>query len=75
MTSQDREALRRELIVHAEEAVLDIEEAAALMGVSTTWLKRSDVPRAPVAGVKFLKSQCLAYVRARLTHVITPEET
>jgi hypothetical protein len=38
------------------------------MGVGTTWLRSSDVPRAAVAGgPKYLKSQCLAYVRVRLS--------
>lgn len=48
--------------------MLSAKEAAAVMDVSTSWLRGSDVPRAKVAGhPKYLKSQCLAYVRVRLS--------
>ena len=66
-----RDALRLAVIAGAGDAVLTPDEAAVVMGVSESWLRRSDVPRAPVAGVKYLKSECLAYVRQRLTHRIT----
>lgn len=72
MTADERAALRVALIVSADEAILSAEEAAAVMDVSSSWLLRSDVPRAPVAGVKFLKSQCLLYVKNRLTHTLEP---
>lgn len=57
--------------------VLDLDEAAALMKVSPEWLEKSDVPRAPLTkpgktrgNVRYLKSQCLAYVASRLTYRI-----
>lgn len=67
--------LRIAIIAGATDAVLDPGEAAALMGVSESWLRASDVPRANVGGTKYLKSQCLAYVRVRLSHrIIDPSE-
>lgn len=66
--SRALQQLRREIIAGQGDAVLDPGEAAAMLGVSEAWLRASDVPRANVAGTKYLKSQCLAYVACRLTH-------
>lgn len=60
-------ALRVAIVAGAGDCVLTPDEAATLMGVSASWLRASDVPRANVAGTKYLKSQCLAYVRVRLS--------
>lgn len=70
MTKKERAALRKAIIAGPGDAPLSPEEAAALMDVSLSWLRRSDVPRASngVGGVKYLKSECLAYVAARLSH-------
>lgn len=70
----DRDAIRLAVIGGAGDAVLSPAEAAAVMGVSESWLRSSDVPRASVAGTKYLKSQCLAYVRARLTHRVLEDK-
>jgi hypothetical protein len=68
MTEQERAILRSAVIAGPGDCILSQEEAAAVMGVSVAWLRRSDVPVAPVAGgPKYLKSQCLAYVRVRLS--------
>ena len=60
--------LRTAIIAGPGDAILDPGEAAAVMGVSEAWLRRSDVPRADVAGPKYLKSECLKYVAVRLSH-------
>ena len=65
-----RDELRLAVIAGAGDAVLTPSEAAALMGVSERWLRGSDVPRADVAGTKYLKSECLKYVAVRLSHRI-----
>lgn len=64
----DRNALRVAIIAGSGDAILSLEEAAAVMSVSVSWLSRSDVPRADVAGPKYLKSECLKYVAVRLSH-------
>lgn len=65
-------AYRVGVIAGAGDAVMTPSEAAAFMTVSESWLRRSDVPRARtgVGGVKYLKSECLKYVAARLSHRI-----
>jgi hypothetical protein len=68
VTTAERAALRAAIIAGPTDCALDAQEAATFMGVSESWLRSSDVPRAPVAGVKYLKSQCLLYVRCRLSH-------
>ena len=68
MSTVDRSAIRIAVISGLGDAVLSPSEAAALMGVSEAWLRRSDVPRANVGGTKYLKSECLKYVAARLSH-------
>lgn len=71
MTAAERAALRAAIIAGPTDCTLDLAEAAVFMGVGVTWLRYSDVPRAPVAGgLKFLKSQCNLYVETRLTHRI-----
>lgn len=62
--------LRAAIIAGPGDAILTPPEAAALMGVSVSWLRASDVPRADVAGTKYLKSECLKYVAVRLSHRI-----
>jgi hypothetical protein len=64
--------LRAAIIAGPGDAVLSPEEAAAVMDVSLSWLRRSDVPvaRKDVGGVKYLKSECLKYVATRLSHRI-----
>lgn len=63
-------SLRIAIIAGAGDCVLDPCEAAVVMGVSESWLRGSDVPRAKVAGVKYLKSECVKYVAVRLSHRI-----
>lgn len=65
------------LQVQLDDEVFDQKAAADFLHVSESWLERSDVPRAPLsqgAGkrgpVRYLKSQLLAYVAARLSHRI-----
>ena len=70
MTKAQRARLRAAIIAGPGDAVLSPQEAAAVMDVSESWLRRSDVPRAKAPGVKYLKSQCLAYVANRLSHRI-----
>lgn len=68
-----REALRLAVIAGSTDCVLTPTEAAAFMGISESALRASDVPRADVAGTKYLKSQCIAYVRVRLSSRIITE--
>lgn len=71
----DYASVRLAVIGGAGDCPLSPAEAAALMGVSESWLRASDVPRAKVAGhPKYMKSQCLAYVRARLSHRIMEQK-
>jgi hypothetical protein len=70
LTDEQRFALRAAIIAGLGDCVLDPEEAAAVLNVSPSWLRASDIPRADVAGTKYLKSQCLAYVRVRLSHQV-----
>jgi len=49
--------------------VMTSEEGARFMRISVSWLLASDVPRVHLGRrVLFLRSECLAYVRARLSH-------
>lgn len=65
----DSDTLRHAIIAGPGDAILSHREAAALLGVSEAWLRKSDVPRANVAGgPKYLKSECLKYVAVRLSH-------
>lgn len=68
--SEFRRAVRLAVISGQADAPLSPGEAAAFLGVSESWLRASDVPRADVAGTKYLKSQLVAYVRVRLSHRI-----
>lgn len=68
LTEKHVRQLRDAVIAGATDAVLTQAEAAAFLGVSESWLRRSDVPRASVAGPKYLKSQCLLYVLQRFSH-------
>lgn len=71
LSPEQREKLRLAVLAGDTDAPLTLDEAAAFMGVSASWLRRSDVPRAPGAGgVRYLKSECLAFVRVRLSHRI-----
>jgi hypothetical protein len=72
----ERKVLRTAIIAGAFDAPLSHDEAAAFLGVSSTWLRASDVPRAHVAGgPKYLKSQLVAYVRVRLSSRILEEKS
>ena len=66
MTQDQRLELRRAVIAGATDCGLTPSEAAALMGRSVSWLKKSDVPRTPDG--LYLKSQCLLYIENRLSH-------
>ena len=68
--STERDTIRLAIISGEGDAILTPSEAAAVMNVSETWLRRSDVPRAKVGGTKYLKSECLKYVAVRLSHRI-----
>jgi hypothetical protein len=70
LTESAKAALRQAIIAGAGDCILEPGEAAIVMGVSESWLRASDVPRAKVAGVKYLKSECLKYVAVRLSHRI-----
>lgn len=75
LSDQEKASLRAAVIAGPGDCVLTQDEAAALMHVSVNWLRTSDVPRASVAGgPKYLKSQCLAYVRVRLSARIIEEK-
>lgn len=75
MTEQERADLRRAIIAGTTDCGLRLNEAAALMGISASALRRSDCPRTrDVAGLMFLKSQCLLYIENRLTHKIEPRK-
>lgn len=51
--------------------ILNVSEAADYLGVSASWLWKSDVPRARLGKrVVWIRSQLLAYAEARLTHRI-----
>lgn len=68
MTAEDRVALRRAVIAGPTDCALDGQEAAVFLGISETSLRALDVPRANVAGPKYLKSQLILYVQLRLSH-------
>lgn len=68
MTKEDREILRRAIIAGATDCALTPSEAAVFLGISESSLRESDIPRAPVAGTKYLKSVLLQYVKLRLSH-------
>lgn len=70
MTKEQRAALRAAIIAGSTDCSLSVEEAAVFMGVGVTTLRDLDVPRADVAGTKYLKSECIKYVVTRLTHRI-----
>lgn len=64
------------MTVDLHDEVLEVKEAAAFIRMSEEWLERSDVPRAKLGRrVLFLRSELLAYVKARLTHsVLDPSD-
>lgn len=74
MSDEFRRALRLAVIAGPTDCPLSPEEAAAFMNVSESWLRGSDVPRGDAAGTKYLKSQCIAYLRVRLSSRIIEEK-
>lgn len=68
MTPEERRAFRIAVIAGATDCVLSPAEGAAFIGVSESWLRESDCPRANLAGPKYLKSQLLLFVKLRLSH-------
>ena len=64
----DKSALRVAIIAGATDCALSPSEAAAFIGISESALRTSDIPRAQVFGPKYLKSECLKYIQARLSH-------
>lgn len=68
MTDEERAALRRELITGPNDCLMNPQETAAFMGISEASLRNLPVPRADIAGPKYLKSQCLLYVKHHLSH-------
>lgn len=71
MTKEARAQLRTAIIAGATDCELTVEEAAVFMGIGETTLRElRDIPRADVAGTKYLKSECIKYVKARLSHSI-----
>lgn len=71
MTDLERKALRAAVIAGATDCPLSHEEAAAFIGISPESLRTSDVPRANAFGrPKYLKSECLKFIRARLSHTV-----
>lgn len=70
MTAEERAELRTAIIAGSTDCGLTIEEAAALIGRSPSWLRRSPVPR--TADGLYLKSQVLLYLENRLSHRIVP---
>ncbi len=68
MSREERQALRAAIIAGPGDCVLSADEAAVFLGnIHPATLRKLDVPRADVAGTKYLKSQLLAYVRVRLS--------
>jgi hypothetical protein len=72
MTKEERAALRRAMIGGPTDCPLTPEEAAAFMGRSPSWLRASDVPRTEDS--LYLKSECLKYIKCRLSHTILEPE-
>jgi hypothetical protein len=73
MTEGERSALRRAIIAGGTDCPLTPEEAAVFMGRSLSWLRASDVPRTEDA--LYLKSECLKYIKCRLSHTILEPES
>lgn len=70
MTEEQRLQLRATIIAGRTNCPLTPDEAAAFLGISVSTLRSSDIPRAGVFGTKYLKSELLKYVKARLSHRI-----
>jgi hypothetical protein len=68
VTKEDRDALRRAIIAGPTDCPLTPPEAAAFLGIAESTLRESDCPRADIGGTKYLKSQCILYVKLRLSH-------
>jgi hypothetical protein len=64
----DRNALRLAVIAGATDCPLTPAEAAAFIGIAESTLRDSDIPRANFHGPKYLKSECLKYIEARLPY-------
>lgn len=68
MTKEQRAALRAAILAGPTDCEMTVEETAVFMGISASSLRELDLPTADVAGRKYLKSECLKYIRARLSH-------
>lgn len=69
----NRDSIRLAVIAGQTDCPMSPEEAAAFLGISPSTLRSSDIPRADVFGNKYLKSELLKYVKARLSHRILEE--
>lgn len=64
-----KRALRFAMIAGATDCVMTVEEAAAFLAISENALRASDVPRTRAFGrCHYLKSECIKFIQARLTH-------
>jgi hypothetical protein len=72
MTKDERATLRLAfLTAPIADVPLSVEEACAFTGWSETKLMGSTIPRAKIDGrVTFLRSQIIAYVKARTPHLM-----
>lgn len=66
----ERMALRHAVIAGATDCLMNAGEAAAFMGISESTLRDSDIPRVSFHGPRYLKSECLKYMIARLSHTV-----
>lgn len=69
----DRAAFRQAIIAGETDCAMTPAEAAAFIGIGESTLRESDIPRADVFGTKYLKSECLKYIKARLSHTVELE--
>lgn len=64
-------AMRTAIIAGATDCPMSQEEAAAFMGIATSTLRASDVPVSYAFGKpQYLKSECLKYSKAHLSHTV-----
>jgi hypothetical protein len=71
MNDDAKRAMRVAVISGATDCAMSVEEAAAFIGISPTTLRASHVPRSTAFGrPQYLKSECLKYVQAHLTHTV-----
>jgi hypothetical protein len=72
VTREERAALRAAIIAGPTDCEMTVEETAVFMGIGVSTLrdKLTDLPKADVAGTKYMKSECIKYTIARLSHRI-----